>query len=509
VLSTENKRYVKDQTLFGLKLGIGAFVVINLLGFAAMSLKDDLIERKRPSPPEWSYLTRSAWRAALTAVDTSRRASRPTEAGRVGDYWLSCLRRLEDPEVDGRDLVKLSSPGGTADQVLRDVQPLALDVRKKSEEWKAGYTEVVLELAKLAEHSQHLVYDRTRRQFFPETTVVGPTNPYPRPSPNGVTPPKEQDCDRAMPDPVVLYNRIIHGIGFSSKQRLDAVYACANWLHFCKSDGEADELYDYATEIAPGSGSTISQALSKTANVIGALKQQASHLARTDRISEALPIYLSCLQAVRDASLRSASEVSAANMLSNPELSGYWTDLSKKVFREDKYPLSRTTGDEPLYTVSRSTLKCVEAELMMYVGEIMYSTSSSRRKDGLAWTREAAEIGSNVLEKVGAVKEATKDAKETARITGMEKDDEARCRECLGASVRNWEAMVAEMVKAAEEDVECSASKAGRWSWSSGIEGKQKRLLEAQEQSTILQGTKTNLVGRGIVEPSAFLAPGL
>ncbi|KAF2150207.1 hypothetical protein K461DRAFT_229845 [Myriangium duriaei CBS 260.36] len=484
VLSTENKQYVKQQTWFGVKLCIGAFVVFNLVGFGLMSFHDEMVEKEKPSPPEWTYLTRTAWRAALDEADTNNKRLRPVDPAKVANFYLACLRRLEDSASDGKELGKLAVPEEEAYEIVRDVAPIALDASRKSNEWKAGYVEVILGLGKAAEHSQHLVYDNSRAQFFPETSVVGPSNPRPRKLPSDVTPPKEEDCVRGIPDPEVIYNRVVYGAGFTPKQRIDVHHALANWLHFTKNEAAADQQYSQALEIAKAAYGNQVDASTLSPNLLAAYKQQATHLARTDRISSAVPIFLSCLQSVRTASsTSSALPTPAPTSAPAPPSSNPLANLSKRLFREDVYPLPTTTGNEPLTTLPRPALSCHEAELLLYIGEILFS--SSRHADGLAWTREATEL-------------AAADAKEVARASGLQKEDEERCKGCVGAGAGNWEAMVGQMVKQLE------GQKNGWW----GGSKRKEELERTREAGAVLDGVKARLLGDGVVDPGVFLPRG-
>ena len=164
VLSTENKKYVKEQTWFGVKLCLATLVVVNLAGFALTSYEGEQVEKKRPSPPEWSYLTRAAWRAALDETNAAAVMGTPLNIGQVGSYWLTCLRRLEEASCDGSGLATTEVPHQYWILDARGFSPLALDVSSKSEEWKAGYVEVILELGKIAESGQNLIIDRKRSE---------------------------------------------------------------------------------------------------------------------------------------------------------------------------------------------------------------------------------------------------------------------------------------------------------------------------------------------------------
>lgn len=516
VLSTENKEFVKRETRWGIKLGIGAFVLVNLVVIGAMTYNDELIERKRPSPPGWSYLTRSAWRGALSQVETSQRRGALPDYGRVSDYWLSCIRRLEDPTIDGKDVAKIPIDLSDTSEAVRGVERFGIDVGRKSEEWKSGYVEAILEAGRLAELSQSLVYDAIQRKFFPETTVVGPSNPRPRPVGDGETPPREENCTRAMPDPQLFYDRVIYGVGFTTKQRLDVIHAAANWLHFSKLEDRADKLYTLALAEAQKYSQASSASLSasavpspSSANTLTALKQHASHLARTGRVADALPIFLTSLHSLQT-NLSKPNTYDAQSVDVAPEQpTNIVSEWSQKLFRQDIYPLPATTGDEPLSTLSRNESKCLEAELMMYIGEILYSSSPKKRKDGIAWTREATEIAADTLSRVQMIKEATKNAETAERITGLNRQADKSCKQCLGAAARNWEAMIEEMARDAEQDIERSTSSRGWSAWFSSDASKEKDLVNVREQEDVLEGIRSKLVREGVVDSAIFVQTGI
>ncbi|PNS15942.1 hypothetical protein CAC42_4343 [Sphaceloma murrayae] len=521
ILSTENKRYVKEQTVLAARWSAVGIVILGLLGFALLSWKGEIVERENPSPAEWSYVTRSSWRSAwLSQLEDLARMAQ-INWGNAGQHWRKCLLRLEDKEIDGKDLLDISPQGASAYQEVRGIGPVAFDASAKSEAWKAGYAEVVMKTALAAEHLQEMVVDYRQSAFFPKSTVVGPSNPKPRSVPGGGTPPQEADTGPAMPDPAVLYNRVAHGIGFSPRQRIDAMHAHANWLEFNKNTEGADEQYQYAvsvarsalpsdpvlsntTEIAaiPNTVSVLdNRPETATSNLINTLSTQAAYMSRTSRTSEALPIFLSALRAVRHAASHpTPTSVSGSITQSTP--SGPFAQWSAQYFRPDEFPLPLRTGDEPLSSLDPAALKCKEAELMTYIGEILFSTSSSRRKDGLAWTKRAADEAEKTLRSLmrisnsvpgdGAVQE-----RERERKTGMNRKEREACRECLVMGVRNWELMASRML----ESGHVKEQKKGWKSWF----GREEDVQPEGDELEAAQRLKQDLIGEGLVQPWAFL----
>lgn len=521
VLSTENKRYVKQQTVLAAKwTGLG-FVVIGLLAFATYSWRCELIERVNPSPPEWSYLTRSAWRTAWLSYSDDVSQMARVDWGRVGEYWRLCLLRLEDQEKDGKGVVSISPQGASAHEAVRGVGPAGLDVSSKSEAWKAGYAEAVMRTALAAEHLQGMVYDRRQDAFFPKSTVIGPSNPSPRRLPPQSTPPREEDCEDAFPNPAVLYNRIAHGVGFTPKQRIDALHAHANWLEFNKDTLGAEEQYQYAiavarsslpshsiptnsTEIAvnrPSNADINAHPESATSNLVNSLTAQATYLSRTSRLSEALPILLSNLHTVRYA-ISHPSQPSTSGTITQPKPPGPLAGWSAKLFRPDEFPLPLSTGNEPLSSVAPAALKCREAELMAYIGEILFSTSTSRQDDGLSWTRSAAESAAVTLREIAETSrtvqgDGAQKERERERKTGMEKAERERCRECLVMGLVNWEVMAGRLAERGEQRQESTGWK--------GWFGGSRTMREVDGGLQRAEMLKSGLIRDGLVEPWAFV----
>ncbi|KAG8628795.1 hypothetical protein KVT40_002660 [Elsinoe batatas] len=520
VLSTENKQYVREQTVLAAKWTTLGFVVLGLVGFATYSWRCELVERINPSPAEWSYFTRSAWRTAWLqyADDVGQMAQ--VDWGRVGEYWRLCLLRLEDLTGDGRGAKQIAPQGAAAYGVVRDIGPAAFDVTEKSEAWKAGYAETVMKAALAAEHLQDMVFDRRRGTFYPKATVEGPSNPNPRLLPPGNAQPREEDCEPAFPDPAVLYNRLAYGIGFSTKQRVDAMLAHANWLEFNKNHKAAEEQYQYAQAVAqtaiptnvsplhtvdiaiPATDASIidKNPASATANLVSTYTAQATYLSRTSQTKSALPILLSTLGAVRHAQSHPTPS-STSGSIAQPAPSGPLAEWSAKFFRPDEFPLPLRTGDEPLSTLSQAALKCKEAELMTYIGEILFSTSSGRQNDGLAWTRTATEQAATALRDVAAISrtvpgDGSEKERERERRTGMSRAEREGCRECVIMGLGNWELMAARME---EKRLETGEKK----TWKEWFAGKQDQ--QVQDDGTRVEVLRSGLIQEGLVEPWAFL----
>ncbi|KAF4549274.1 Hypothetical protein D9617_22g066190 [Elsinoe fawcettii] len=518
VLSTENKQYVREQTVLAAKWSGFGIVVLGLLAFATYSWRCELIERVHPSPAEWSYLTRSAWRTAWLnyADDVGRMAQ--LDWGRIGEHWRFCMLRLEDQSKDGKDTKEVSPPGASA-EIVRGIGPRALDVSQKSEAWKAGYTEAVMKTALAAEHLQDMVYDRRHDTFSPKSTVIGPSNPNPRLLPTGRIQPLEEDCEPASPDPSVLYNRIAYGIGFSTKQRIDAMLAHGNWLEFNKDQKAAEEQYAYAVAIAQsalptnaipshttdlGASSNKADMLNNdpsiaTLNLISTLTTQATYLSRTTRSTSSLPILLSTLRAIRHAQSHPTPSTFSGSII-QPQPSGFFQEWSARFFRPDDFPLPLRTGDEPLSSLPPAALKCKEAEIMAYIGEIVFSSSPSRQKDGLAWTRSATEQAAGALREIAASSrgvqgEESARERERERKTGMSRADREGCRDCVVMGVGNWEVMLARMSGEVEE-------KKGWKTWFGGGGRDEKRDVDDGGRVERLRG---ELVQEGFVEPWAFM----
>ena len=416
----------------------------------------ELDERKRPTPAEWRFFTRQELRHARQEMKAMLEKQRPfVDWGRVGFNLRKCLKRLEDPAYDGQGL---ELPGGE-DLTIADVGQAGYDISAKSYEWRTGYFEVLMSLATTAEHMDSMVLDRARKRIFPRMCMIGPSNPDPRPTPSYMaSAPKEEDCEKAFKPPEEFYMKILTGRGFTTRQRMEAAEGYANWLEFQGAEGSAEEMLRWGVDIArsgsvvtmaedavvadggkmgaTGKGAKGSQDEALTANILRARTTLATYHARTGDVASALPIFLSVLRARRTAPIAplqlASPQSSTASSNSATTDIGAAINFVARILRPPQFPPPPPSGDTAFVRVSEKPT-CEEAELMLYIGEIMFAAQGGAggrgEMEGIGWTRQSVRIA-EVNVQSGAA--------------GAEEGEEGdrRCKECLLTGVGNWETML-------------------------------------------------------------------
>jgi hypothetical protein len=419
----------------------------------AFGIQQEMFEREFPTPHEWSWISRMDLRSSKFDAAAADKGGIVDWARSWADF-TDILKRLEDPNIDGAGLVEQDDGGIFVDGIGKT----GYDISNKPEPWRRGYYEVLMGCARAAEYLDDCVRDVKRNLAFPKNTVIGPSNPNPRPVAPGSKPaPLEEDCAPGSDPPEMYYMRILTTHGFTEKQRLDAALAYAAWLDYKQAPEAAGEMYKWALDIAASSTPNADSIFDKTNhtikptaspvsdNILAATTALAVHNARTNNLSTALPIFLSVLRARR--SLPPAPPLPAP---AEPE-----TPLSRVVstikyaFLPPAFPPPPPDGTVPP-TRTPSEL-CKEAALMTHIGEILYATSTTAtaREQGLAWTREAVDI-----------------AEEELRRRNVKSDPTAEktCRECLKTGLGNWGKMVAKLAREEKErKVNAPPAKAGGW----------------------------------------------
>nr|OQO32670.1 hypothetical protein B0A51_00048 [Rachicladosporium sp. CCFEE 5018] len=446
LLSTENRVYVKDQLWLAARWTAIGWTVLVLTGIAYFGWQIETDERSRPTPAEWSFFTRNLLRGARFDRD-DRAGTGRVDWAKVASTYLAALLRLEEGK-DARGVVELVDGEGIS---IADVGRAGYDITGKSEQWRAGYFEVLMGCAEAAEQLHDMVVDKSRGLVYPREVVVGPSHPDPRPLPSYLgKPPREEDMAPAFEAPEVFYMRVLTGRGFSTQQRLDAVWRYANWLELQGTPQTAGEVYKWGVDIAlaalplqDGIIDKVTSVLSArtsdagaavmSSNLLSATKALAVHRARTGDESSALPMLLSILRA------RSTTPLIIESSPRNAPTDGTTTNASESagldalsqsivgLFQTRMMAVPSQTGDEP-FTRPSMEPGCEESELMLYIGEIL-SASSPTSSEGLAWTRQAVTIA-----------EAALDTKQGARP--LSEAERIKCKACLSTGVANWETML-------------------------------------------------------------------
>lgn len=483
LITTDQKLYIKDQLRKGARYTVYGGAALVLFAVLNLGVQDEILNRRYPSPEEWSFLSRMNYRLSRNEEVPSEETGL-VDWSQVGSGYQQLLERLEDASIDGKDLRPILQEEG--DLHIAGLGKAGLDISSKSEHWRRGYHECLMGAAKASENRDGWVTDTTKNVTYPPELVVGPSNPRPRPVPFGAgSAPLEENCVPALPPAETYYMKILTTSGFTSRQRLDAALAYADWLDFKGLTSTAEDMYDWGLDIAMGAlpdgtsnvidiktGIINERSSYVSSNVFRAAGALAYHHARNNKLSAALPIFLSILRAGRnlpeELQKSSPPPEKDANLWSSVSTFVKWVILSPP------YPTALPTGDEmPART---SATVCEEAGVMSHIGEILFastatpssvgslsdpslSASSSsferlqNQHSGLSWTREAVDIAEATL------KAADKDDIETRD----------KCTECLAIGVENWSTMVETMLK--NEKLAAPAAKTNKtWFWGKSTE---------------------------------------
>lgn len=464
LLSTETKRYVKDQTVLAARWTLIGWTFLVLAGISWFGIQIAIDERNNPTPAEWTFWTKNYVRGARFAREDRSRIGL-VDWAMVGSDYMKALLRLEG-STDGKDVMEQADGEGI---VIPDVGKAGLDISNKSWEWRAGYFEVLMGCAETAEHLNDMVLDTTRRLVFPKEVVIGPSNPDPRPPAAYMgTPPLEENTTRAFDTPESFYMRVLTGKGFTTKQRLEAAWKYAAWLEQTGLNDSAEEMYKWGVDIAKSALQTpdavldpktlvlkdrqtnnaaaMAAAETVTPNILDAVTKLATHRARDGDVAFALPIFLSVLRARRSAPV----SPNPARRIAPSKQSEGGSDLDAAVsmisslFRAPVFPSQPPSGDRPF--VRETPLPtCDEGELMLYIGEILFA-SSPNSAEGLSWTKQATQIA-----------EANLDASKGQHY--LTPEEKQQCKSCLRAGASNWEAM---LLKLADTNVDLRAREGGQ-----------------------------------------------
>lgn len=495
-LTTERKTWLKREAILGVKYTGYIWAIFVFAASAAFAVQQELLERRHPTPHEWSFRTRMLKRGA--DAEKSR-----TDV--VIEDWVLLVQLLTDV------IARLEDPRGGDGEGLRDLgpdrPPGSKDITAMPEPWRRGYFEALLLQAQASEHVEGWVIDRTRGVAFPPDVVRGPSNPFPKPIPPGSkSAPREEDCDPAgFPGPDQCYLKLLSTEGLTPRQRMDAALSYANWLEIKGLPGPAAVIYDDAVALAVGEmrapegvaapplvdpkTAVLSDraGLAPSENLLRSLTALATFKARYEDVSAAMPIMISILKARRslpdqppisNSSSRGDGDLLAAPSRPSNRGSGNPLRVVLDLFKPPDYPPPPPDGSSP--PVRDSKELCEEAALHLHIGEIMYTLQASTREDGLAWTREGVDLAEEELHKVlqedgaggggGGVNNNYRDAKKT-------------CRECLASGLDNWAAMVGRMARdeqAARANGEAKSSSSGWFGlWSGGKGVVQKEGEEA------------------------------
>lgn len=426
-MTTERKARLKHEIKAGLKFTFGLYLGVGIVMVCGYFLNQESLEKQFPTPPEWSFLTRRAFRHACAERYLSD-PEQPIQWGRITKWMTEVQGRLTHPDIDGAGVLELPP-----DQPI-----LARDISVKTEAWKRGYFESWMMMAKALEQVDGWMLDLKRDLIFPPDMVIGPSNPNPRPIPAGFKgAPKEEDCTPAFKvNPNDIYLGILYTIGLSNKQRIEAGLAYASWLDYKGMEGPASVIYEEtlnlaASETSPNTVNTTTWTLNvnenaplPSENLLTALTAYAEFRARNNDVDSALPIFISLLKARRSL----PDDTSPPPRRRNKGM----VYIAKDLLIPRAYPPPPPDGTGPPLRDPKEL--CAEAALSLHIGEIIYTSKPSNREEGLSWTREAVDIAEEQLHKLNPENDEHKPAR-------------AYCRECLATGLSNWQNMVSRLAK--------------------------------------------------------------
>ncbi|KAL0937340.1 uncharacterized protein CTRU02_207071 [Colletotrichum truncatum] len=452
--TTEKKNWLRHEGRLILRYNVSIWGgVLCIIGIVFL-LNQEGLEKEHPTPHEWSILTRMRVRGAKSAAKDSH-------LNNVNwvEVIVSCreaLKRLEDPNIDGKGIRELLDEPLSID----GLGAAGKDISAKSENWRRGYYEVMMLMAQAAEQMDGWVKDKTRNIIFPPEVVIGPSNPHPKPIPAGAEKaPKEEDCEIAYEPAENHYLRILTTKGFTDRQKMDAALAYASFLDFKQLPEAAERMYQWAlslaTATAPSSPPLVDpltytlneKTTQPSENVLNVLTSIATHKARHGDVSAALPIFISILRA-----RRALPQVPLPGQERPQEVPSTLWQRAWNLAQAPKYPPPPDDGSRPPWRHPKEL--CEEAGLNLYIGEILYSTKDAKgnREEGLAWTRDAVDLAEEQLRKIGNI--------------GGDKEARQTCRECLGTGLENWSKMVARLAKDEEEKNKAGPKKSAFSFWS-------------------------------------------
>lgn len=450
--TSERKQWLKHEAKLAVRYTISFWGLVICAGAVLWVLNEERMEREYPTPHEWGFMTRKYLRDANN--------NKNPKNGEVN--WALALElsrgavlRLEDAKVDGKDVQKVSDRVDPEAEVPGEF--IACDISAKSEEWRRGYFEAIMLAAKAAEHTDGWVRDLSRNIISPPEFVIGPSNPRPVPIPPGQPhAPREEDCVVAYPGADNFYMKILATKGFSARQKMEAALEYASFMEFKQRPEGPEALYNLALAEAtqgmdmsnpPYNPKTFvlnDKAGPPSQNLLQVITGIATWKARSGNISAALPIYLSLLKARR--SLPNTPPPTTRVPKPQPSLGQQIMDY----FSQPPYPDPPADGSQIPWRSPHEL--CEEASLSLYIGEILYATSS--RDDGLSWTRDSVDISEEQLRNMSPT-----NSEPAARQT---------CRECLASGLENWSKMVIKLAREEEQRKEQGSKSSNVFSFWSG-----------------------------------------
>ncbi|RAH83097.1 hypothetical protein BO86DRAFT_336473 [Aspergillus japonicus CBS 114.51] len=478
LISTESRNYYRRRISGSLKLALSFTAILLLFNVVQIGVNQAELEHQWPTPDEWSWKNRWRLRSAQAHQNPEKIGKLMTDWAMVRSFLRDLLEQLEDPEGEGKGIVDQAEGGFLVDGVGKT----GFDITAKSEPWRRGYYQALMGAAKAAESLEGWMTDRKQLISAPAEYVVGPSNPRPKPMP---TKQKkvlhEADCEPASPPPQSFYVKILTTRGFTTGQKVEAALAYADWLAYKGLAATADEVYQWAMDIAV-SGSTSSSNDHQqivdpqtgilrndgqhfpSENILRVSTAQAVHQARQGHLPAALSIFTSVLKARRSipAGVGEPTTAYTPTLPRSPDPFRSFFNKLQTTLRPAAYPPPPPTGDAPPARTPATV--CDQAALMTYIGEILFASSS--QESGLAWTRDAVDMAEATLLELAAAGSGS-DPEPVAN---------ARCADCLRVGLANWKTMVNQLIARAEQEEDEAVEKAAHQRTSSASLVQQKIL---------------------------------
>ena len=417
LLSTETKARWKRSVRGAVKLHLyfwPGLLFLYLLGFG---YHQTWLEHEFPTVREWSFWNR--WTLRLARAQEFEKMEFDAEGNgaggrvegvervlvnwkKVGGLYGNLLDGLEDVNGDGRNVLGRGDDGGEI--YVDGVGRTGWDVSMKSEPWRRGYWEALMGAGRAAERLEGMVVKKrvggrgkwhitwgywNLTEARERETVLGPSNPRPRPLAKGEGEPwNEDEVEDAFPPAEKFYLRILTTKGFSSAQKVDAALAYADWCDYKKLPETAEGIFDWAMDIAiagaESQGSPTADVVDRktgvvhttatdlpSANILKVSTALGVHFAQSGDLKKALPVFLSVLKARRELPPepvdlgRAATDPSKKDPTEPPSMLQSVLHLLKDWFIEVPYPPAPPSGDAPPFHTLKEA--CEEVGLMTYM----------------------------------------------------------------------------------------------------------------------------------------------
>ncbi|QGA21233.1 hypothetical protein EYB26_008943 [Talaromyces marneffei] len=480
LISTSRTSRYKQGVYRGLKISITLYAILWMLHLIKTGLYQEEIEHKWPTPQEWSWRSRWALRSAIALQHPEEIGQLMTQWPNVYGYLKPLLERLEDPNIDGQGILEQDEGGILVDGVGK----LGYDVSQKSEPWRRGYFQCLINSAKAAEHLDGFMTDLKHRIAAPQEYVHGPSNPDAKtlPGRTGIVM-HEEDCTPSAPPPEVFYMKILTTKGFTARQKIDAALAYADWLNYKGLSSTAKDMYTWAMDIAtsglPYDASTVVDTKTgilknngkdvASENIMRVSTALGVHSVQSGDLATALSVFTSVLKARRNLPQPGASDVQKRSR--PPQALDEYVGKIKNMFVPSVYPEAPSDGNEP--PVRDASSPCLEAGLMTYIGEILYVSSS--KETGLAWTRDAVDMTESVLLDLPSASSSGTNGNFNEEI----RETRNRCSQCLKVGLNNWRTMVDNLVNEATRAEQAAIANIDKsWFGGSALKKAEEKALE-------------------------------